>query len=102
MLEPADLIAIGLMLLGGVLLLYFPLRPRKLKHPVGIGHQLEERVESQLTQFAFTYEDRRRASIAATPDFLVSLSNGRIGLEVKNVNELSALSAIHNEKVVQG
>jgi len=101
-LEPADLLAIGLTVLAGVLLLYFLQKPKKLRHPVGIGRQLEERVESQLSQFAFTFDDRRKSSVAATPDFLVSLSNGKIGLEIKNVSELSALSAVHNEKVIQG
>ena len=102
LLEPSDLAVIGLFFAIAVLILYFLLRPRRPKLPVGIGRELEERVESLLVQFGFAYEDRRKSSVTATPDFLVSLPNGKVGVEVKNVNNLSELSALHNEKVIQG
>jgi hypothetical protein len=33
---------------------------------------------------------------------LVSLPNGKVGVEAKNISNLSDLVAVHNEKVIQG
>src|SRR5436309_9077067 len=102
MLGPEDVAEIGGLLAVAVLILYLMLRPRKRNLPVEIGKDLEERVGSLLAQFNFTFEDRRKSNVNATPDFLVSLPNGKVGLEVKNVGNISELQAPHNEKVIQG
>jgi len=102
LLEPTDLAVIGGFFAVAVLVLYLLLRPKRSKLPVGIGRELEGRVESLLAQFGFTFEDRRKASVSATPDFLVTLPNGKVGVEVKNIGNLSELQAVHNEKVIQG
>jgi hypothetical protein len=102
LLEPIDIAEITALLAISVLALYLLLRPRRPRLPLGIGRELEERVESLLTQFRFNYEDRRKASVSATPDFLVMLPNGKVGLEVKNVNNLSEIQAPHHEKVIVG
>jgi len=102
MLELADITVIGVFFVVAVLVLYILLRPRRPKLPVEIGRDLEERVGSLLAQFSFTFEDRRKSNVNATPDFLVSLPNGKVGLEVKNVSNISELQAPHNEKVIQG
>jgi len=102
LLDLTDIAIIGIFFAGAVLALYVLLRPRRSKLPVGIGRELEEQVESLLAQFGFTYEDRRKSSGSATPDFLVSLPNGKVGVEAKNISNLSELVAVHNEKVIQG
>lgn len=102
MLDPADFVVIGVLLAGAVSVLYLLLRPKRLKHPVEIGRDLEERVRSLLAEFDFEFQDRRKSSVAATPDYLVSLPNGKVGVDAKNVDDLSRISAPENEKLIQG
>jgi len=104
--DPIDFALIGVFIILAVVFAaaaqYLLLRPRKPKLPVERGKQLEETVLLLLAQFGFNYEDRRKSGASATPDFLVKLPNGKVGLEAKNVSELSSLASVHNEKVIRG
>jgi hypothetical protein len=102
LLELQDFGVIGLIVAVAVLVLYLLLRPKRLRHPVQIGRDLEERVKALLLEFDFDVQDRRKLGVAATPDYLVSLPNGRVGVDAKNVEDLSRISAPENEKLIQG
>ena len=102
MLELTDFAVIGVFFALAVLALYLLLRQKPPKHPVEIGRDLEERVKSLLAEFGFVFQDRRKSGVAATPDYLVSLPNGKVGVDAKNVGDLSRISALENEKLIQG
>jgi len=101
-LEPTDFAVIGAFFALAILALYLLLRQKPPKHPVEIGRDLEERVKSLLAEFDFVFQDRRKLGVAATPDYLVSLPNGKVGVDAKNVGDLSRISAPENEKLIQG
>src|SRR5437016_1397489 len=102
MLDLTDFAVIGVLLAGAISVLYLLLRPKRLKHPVEIGRDLEERVKSLLGEFDFVFQDRRKSGVAATPDYLVSLPNGKVGVDAKNVEDLSRISGPENEKLIYG
>lgn len=93
---------IGIFFALAVLVLYLLLRQKRPRHPVEIGRDLEERVKSVLAEFDFIFQDRRKLGVTATPDYLVSLPNGKVGVDAKNVGDLSKISALENEKLIQG
>jgi hypothetical protein len=102
LLEITDVAIIGVLLGVAISILYLLLRQKPLKHPVEIGRDLEERVKLLLTEFDFVFQDRRKLGVGATPDYLISLPNGKVGVDTKNVQDLSRISAIENEKLIQG
>jgi hypothetical protein len=102
LLEITDVATIGALLGVAISILYLLLRQKPLKHPVEIGRDLEERVKSLLIEFDFVFQDRRKLGVGATPDYLITLPNGKVGVDTKNVQDLSRISTIENEKLIQG
>ncbi len=102
MLELTDFAIIGAFFAITILVLYSLLRRKTPRHPVEIGKDLEERVKTLLAEFDFVFQDRRKLGISATPDYLVSLPNGKVGVDAKNVEDLSRISTLENEKLIQG
>lgn len=94
------IIVIGFLVLS--LLILHRTKPRKSKVPAEAGKMLEDQIEYLLQQNNFKFERLSKSRLQATPDFLVTISDTKLGLDGKNVSTVKSLDLQQARKMIDG